>query len=162
MRTVTDVVDFEDVRQPPLEGAGMRRETVRVDGGHPLGGSTDMNEGERELYYSFSQCIANEVPPHYRSFYISYDACKDLIRYLDAANDAFQRGVKFDSAIPLKIRKMLNDSLQSLLGAHSSSIDESVVRALVPQVFLPSPSSSLKLFLSSLLTSNSLLTCVYR
>lgn len=151
MDSIEDHVDLEDVRQPPLESAGMRRDSVQrrlleqnKTLGVPVGGTIDKSYfigtggraiSQREIYYSFSQCIANEVPPHYRSYYVSYDNCKDLIRYLDAANDTFQRGIKCTSStIPLKIRKMLNDSLQILLTTHASSMDEGAARALVPQV----------------------------
>lgn len=142
MSYIADRVDLEDVRQPPLEAVGMSRAstvpikpTKLVDVKQGLVGRGDGVVADRELYHSFSDYIEGEVPPHYRDFYICYDNCKDLIRHLNAANDAFQRGIEPDrTKCPLQVRSLLKETLQSLLVAHASAIDEGVVRAVVPQV----------------------------
>lgn len=151
MSTISDWIDLEDVKQFPLEGTGMRRESSyrgmgtmepvshfgilrRTEQEQPP--SYPAKLPEREFYYSFSECIRREVPPHYREYYLNYESCKDLLRYLDAANnEGFRKGVEWTStSIPLKTTRMLNDSLQSLLAAYASSFGEDVVKALVPQV----------------------------
>lgn len=129
-----DSVDIQDYAQQPIISSRIRcRSFAGSLRGQLRASGQQLPNAASDAYFSFTKCIREEAPAHYLQYYIDYEECKDLVRHLESCRAALLSGNEPEN-IPTKVRRMVNDSLGSLLSSKTGYFDEKAATAIVPQV----------------------------